>query len=352
MCEFAEHDFKKVVEVEPLCLDGHLGLAKVLMLGLNYPLASRACDAALKIEPDNPTALLAKGRCFLETRKPIEASRILTKRLELGEDGEARRSRAEAHVRLHNYVEAIADLDASLELEPEAAGALLTRGWLYLQLGELDYAAEDFTASLSLESRRLESSGEGKGSDTLQLASKYERLMKARQELQAGGFERCRSLLDKLGGGDERRKPKVWEEEEIRAKEADLLDAPLLHLVRGVTCFCDGDHPIAVKHLTRAAQEPGPEAYQKAAPCVVGEPSLPPWVEQSEVLRCVARVFVMGNTHQFDIARSLCSKALEKMPASGPIRVLRAVLNVNLVDINRDKVFFTPPHAHPLPTPC
>lgn len=45
----------------------------------------------------------------------------------------------------------------------------------------------------------------------------------------------------------------------------------------------------------------------------------------------------MSNTHQYHMARGALTKVLERLPQCGPVRLLRAVITVNLVEVNRDR---------------
>lgn len=89
---------------------------------------------------------------------------------------------------MSNFVEAIADLDTCLESNSADREALLQRGWLYLQMGELDYAAEDIAESLELASSQ---------SIPAPLCFKYAQVMKARADLQAGRLERSKERLER-----------------------------------------------------------------------------------------------------------------------------------------------------------
>ena len=313
-------------------MEGYLGLAGCFKAQLNWHLGLKTLDAALNVEPRNATALLEKAICYLEIRRPDESRETLDICIEIGPNAMARRRRAESHIRLNNYVEAIGDLDACLELTPDDSMAFLERGWLYLELGELDYAYEDFREAVELSSR------EGGDQSVRSLGSKYVNIMKARSEFQAGRFKSCEDKVEKVGLLQDKSKISTWDEEYWSSMEGVLLEAPIVFLLRGLAAFCQGDHPIAMKYLQRASTAPEPDAYQRAAPCVVPAASEPSHGEAAEILRCVAKAFVMSNSFQFHTARSLLSKAIEKVPKSGPIRVLRAVVSVNLIEVNRELV--------------
>lgn len=63
----------------------------------------------------------------------------------------------------------------------------------------------------------------------------------------------------RIGSFGEPGKLSVWDEG--LAKQEELLEVPLVYLLRGAVAFCQGDHALAMKFLHRAAQAPSPEVH-------------------------------------------------------------------------------------------
>jgi len=72
-------------------------------------------------------------------------------------DAEAFIRRAEAHLRAHDYDQAIEDYGRSLELDPTSALAFNNRGYAHLRKGEYEKAIRDFDQAIKLNSNHANS---------------------------------------------------------------------------------------------------------------------------------------------------------------------------------------------------
>jgi len=132
-----------------LALEGNLALAFGEAKDALPPLTQ-----AVQAAPDDAFVLSCLGLAFLATGNPAFAEQSLRRALE--KQPEARRLRwalIDALRRQEQFGEAMAELDALLQAQPDDAAALALKGDLYIAMGELDQALACFRRLLSATPR-------------------------------------------------------------------------------------------------------------------------------------------------------------------------------------------------------
>lgn len=112
-----------------------------------------ACDAALRVRPDDPPAHLLRARALLELRCYEEAVRSCDRYLERGTPtADVFQTRGHAREQLGDNAGAVEDYTRALELAPDAEMHIL-RGWSYMLLDSWKLALRDFEEAVRLDPR-------------------------------------------------------------------------------------------------------------------------------------------------------------------------------------------------------
>ncbi len=120
---------------------GHLNM----QLGLTDDAISDL-DQAVRLAPDDPAALQARGIVFYQLKRPGLAIPDLDRAMELGPtDPGACTARGNLHLDFGNLMGALKAYDLALELDPEYTEAIFQRGYVYSRLGHFNLAVEAFT---------------------------------------------------------------------------------------------------------------------------------------------------------------------------------------------------------------
>jgi len=116
-----------------------------------YQDAKNVYDKILNSNPDDPHILHNRGKIYASMGKHIEALADLNRSLEFGpDDPYTLNSRGATYHNLKKYKEALADYNRALELKPNDALTLSNRGATYKRLEEYDKALADLNLSLKL----------------------------------------------------------------------------------------------------------------------------------------------------------------------------------------------------------
>ena len=113
---------------------------------------------AIRLEPDYARAYLNRASVYTETSRHEKALADYTAALKLRPDSP---TYLNAHcwglLAVHRAREALPECNRSLSLRPNSAETLDSRGYAYLQLGDLPAAIADFTHALKLDSKMMSS---------------------------------------------------------------------------------------------------------------------------------------------------------------------------------------------------
>lgn len=137
---------EKMCTLEKEHVDTFIALANVCYMMEDYPAMADAAQQAIRIEEGNAMAHYLLGKANNGQGDGIMSIAHLTKAIVLKEDfTEARLLRAEALVNMHQYREAMEDIDAILAQTPDEENALLIRGKIKEITGEPDAAQADYS---------------------------------------------------------------------------------------------------------------------------------------------------------------------------------------------------------------
>jgi tetratricopeptide (TPR) repeat protein len=122
--------------------------------------AVRAFEAALRLEPTHYWSLMRLGYCLCELGRGPEdftsAARVFSGCiLKRPDHAHAYYCRGNAHLKLGQDREALADLSRAIELEPRHTDARCNRGITWARLGQPEKAAADFTQTIELDPRHV-----------------------------------------------------------------------------------------------------------------------------------------------------------------------------------------------------
>ena len=118
--------------------------------------ALRDYGSALQLDEANPAALLGRGRILLASGQLDAAEPVLRRAVELNQLGQANELLGQIMVRRGEFSEAITLFNAALDHEPRSATALAGRARAKQRLGDLDGAANDFSAAIRVDDRLAE----------------------------------------------------------------------------------------------------------------------------------------------------------------------------------------------------
>ncbi|MBS0360902.1 MAG: tetratricopeptide repeat protein [Proteobacteria bacterium] len=148
--------------VEALAARGHSWVAEGK--SKRAKAAQADLDAALEIDPNNPTALNARGDFYLAELKPELAIADFDKALKVNpKDDVVLFNRGVAWKQMNHYDRALRDFNAALRVTPGDPMTLAAKGDTYRELGDLLLARDFYDAALKLEPRNarvLEARGE------------------------------------------------------------------------------------------------------------------------------------------------------------------------------------------------
>jgi tetratricopeptide (TPR) repeat protein len=156
---FKKHDakasiehFKKVVELDPSYLQGHILLGNAYMQTGQWPQAQSAFERAVKLEPLSSVALLGVGAALNQQLDYAGAQEPLRQSLDLNRDS------AEAHYELarslwgsNKWQEAEPHVRRAIELNKDYATPHVLMGNIYLQEENPNFALAEFQEYLRLD---------------------------------------------------------------------------------------------------------------------------------------------------------------------------------------------------------
>lgn len=126
-------------------VDTFLTLANVCFMLEDYPAMAHAAQQAIRIEEGNAMAHYLLGKADNGQGNGIMSIAHLTKAIVLKEDfTEARLLRAEALDKMHQYKEAMEDIEAVLAQNPDEESALILRGKIKEETGAPEEAEADY----------------------------------------------------------------------------------------------------------------------------------------------------------------------------------------------------------------
>ncbi len=156
---FKQHDvkagieqFKKVVEIDPAFLQGHILLGNAYMQTGQWALAQSAFENAAKLEPLSSVALLGVGAAMNQQLNYAGAQGPLRQSMELNRDS------AEAHYELaralwgsNKWEEAEPHVRKAIQLNKDYGSPHVLMGNIYLQEENPNFALTEFQEYLRLE---------------------------------------------------------------------------------------------------------------------------------------------------------------------------------------------------------
>ena len=156
---FKKHDaragiehFKKVVELDPAFLQGHILLGNAYMQTGQWALAQSAFENAAKLEPLSSVALLGVGAAMNQQLNYAGAQEPLRQSLEINRDSaEAHYELARALWGLNKWEEAEPHVRKAIQLNKDYASPHILMGNIYLQEENPNFALTEFQEYLRLE---------------------------------------------------------------------------------------------------------------------------------------------------------------------------------------------------------
>ena len=156
---FKQHDskgsieyFKKVIELDPAFLQGHILLGNAYMQTGQWAEAQSSFEKAAKLEPMSSVALLGIGAALNQQLDYAGAQEPLRQSLELNRDSaEAHYELARALWGLNKWEEAEPHVRKAIELNKDYAGPHVLMGNIYLQEENPNFALAEFKEYLRLE---------------------------------------------------------------------------------------------------------------------------------------------------------------------------------------------------------
>src|SRR5205809_1612463 len=156
---FKQHDakasiphFKKVIELDPAFLQGHILLGNAYMQTAQWAEAQSAFEKAAKLEPQSSVALLGIGAALNQQLDYAGAQEPLRQSLELNRDSaEAHYELARALWGLNKWEEAEPHVHKAIQLNKDYASPHILMGNIYLQEENPTFAMTEFQEYLRLE---------------------------------------------------------------------------------------------------------------------------------------------------------------------------------------------------------
>jgi len=155
---FKKHDpkasiehFKRVVELDPAYLQGHILLGNAYMQTGEWAKAQSAFEKAAKLEPQSSVALLGIGAALNQQLDYANAQEPLRQSLELNRDSaEAHYELARALWGLNKWEEADPHVHKAIELNKDYASPHVLMGNIYLREENPAFAMTEFQEYLRL----------------------------------------------------------------------------------------------------------------------------------------------------------------------------------------------------------
>lgn len=136
---------ERMIRIEPEHTSTLLTLANVCYMQEDYTAMAEAAQKAIAIEEGNAMAHYLLGKAGNGQNDGIMCIAHLTKAIVLKDDfTEARLLRAEALTKMHQYKEAMEDIDAILAQDPDDESAILLRGKIKEATGAEGEAEADY----------------------------------------------------------------------------------------------------------------------------------------------------------------------------------------------------------------
>jgi tetratricopeptide (TPR) repeat protein len=154
--DLALPDFATALRLQPRNAAALKNRAAVLADQRNWDAALSDLDAAVAISPADPIALYNRGYVYLSTDRYPLAIRDFSAAINLEPDmGVAYNNRCLARtLEGKDLVAAIADCDNALKFNPTNIDGRITRGFIYLKLGDPAIAVREFSAALDVDPNR------------------------------------------------------------------------------------------------------------------------------------------------------------------------------------------------------
>jgi tetratricopeptide (TPR) repeat protein/tRNA A-37 threonylcarbamoyl transferase component Bud32 len=159
----ARADYEKAIALElgrqsPRVVADYLDLARLLTGDSQYEAALTACEAALKIQPDNGRVLQEKASALLGLRRYTQASEVLDKYLARATSAppEVYHTRGLIHARAGQYPAAINMFTLALHGRPDDLSLRAMRGWSLLHVDGARQALDDFQLVLARDPNNTE----------------------------------------------------------------------------------------------------------------------------------------------------------------------------------------------------
>ncbi len=158
----------------------------VLLLAKQYPQALEACDAALKINPDNADAHHWRVVALIELKRYAEVIESCDRCAKTGSCPiELLALRGLAKAKRNDFSGAIEDYTLALSHRPESATLHARRGWAYLVSGAASLAQRDFEAAIQIDPGSPDAYV-GRGSAVVALGHAREAVADAEESLRLG----------------------------------------------------------------------------------------------------------------------------------------------------------------------
>lgn len=143
--EKAHNLLNRMAELEPELTNTFLTLANVCYMQEDYKSMAEAARKAIAIEEGNAMAHYLLGKATHGADDGVMTIAHLTKAITLKDDFmEARLLRAEALTKMHQYKEAMEDVEAILSQNPDEEATLLLRGKIKEATGQTEEAEADY----------------------------------------------------------------------------------------------------------------------------------------------------------------------------------------------------------------
>jgi tetratricopeptide (TPR) repeat protein len=253
----ALNDFKEVLRLEPMNVQAHLRSARVLISKKEMDKAQEYAESALRIDPKAPLGHLLLGHIYLLRKDLIKAKEHFSKTLALSP--RLVRARIQMAAVLRNeglLVDALAQLNAAVRIEPD-------NDKVYDSLGILHLVREDFSAAREA----------------------FDKAIALRPESEEGNMETLFGLAEALIANGELNRA----EETLRKLPSRMEGRSRLHKLWGDLYEQRGLYPEAVEEYRAAQlianQDAGTSAMPHEPPSLPAVGDLEAWKELAASLK-------------------------------------------------------------------